>query len=136
MATVSTSRYLIDQARRRFMPTVNNIPGMGAVEKRLLAQEFKPKVLAEPLAGSGLKPVPGNAGLPLLGHSIEMFRGGPDFALHLYRKYGPVFFPTCGSWVLSTFWGRTPPRPCCPTRTKTSRRRAGTRFAVRSSTGA
>jgi cytochrome P450 len=92
MTPTSTPRYLLDQARRRFTPTLNNIPGMGAVEKRLLAHEFKPKVLAQPPAGSGLKPVPGNAGLPLLGHSIEMFRGGPDFALHLYRTCGPVFF--------------------------------------------
>ena len=92
MAPISTPHYLLNQARRRFTPTLNNIPGMGAVEKRLLAHEFKPRVLAQPPAGSGLKPVPGNAGLPLLGHSIEMFRGGPDFALHLYRTYGPVFF--------------------------------------------
>jgi cytochrome P450 len=92
MTPTSTPRYLLDQARRRFTPTLNNIPGMGAVEKRLFAHEFKPKVLAQPPAGSGLKPVPGDAGLPLLGHSIEMFRGGPDFAVHLYRTYGPVFF--------------------------------------------
>ena len=127
MAPTSTPRYLLGQAGRRFTPTLNNIPGMGAAEKRLLAHEFKPKVLAQPPAGSGLKPVPGDAGLPLLGHSIEMFRGGPDFALHLYRTYGPVFFPMCGSWAQSTFWGLTPPRPCCLTKTRTSRRRAGTR---------
>ena len=34
----------------------------------------------------------GDNGLPVLGHIIEMFRGGPDFPLHLYNTRGPVFF--------------------------------------------
>ena len=29
---ISTSHYLLDQARRRLTPTLNTIPGMGAVE--------------------------------------------------------------------------------------------------------
>ena len=29
-------------------------------------------------------------GLPIVGHMVEMFRGGPDFFLQLYRKRGPV----------------------------------------------
>ncbi|MGH3563644.1 MAG: cytochrome P450, partial [Mycobacterium sp.] len=92
MTTISTPRYLLDQAHRRLMPTLSTIPGMAVIEKRSLAHEWKTKVLAAPPAGSGLKPVLGNSGLPLLGHSIEMLRGGPDFALRMYRKYGPVFF--------------------------------------------
>ena len=32
----------------------------------------------------------GDSGLPILGHMIEMFRGGPDFFLHLYRTRGPL----------------------------------------------
>jgi cytochrome P450 len=92
MAAISTRRYRLDQARRRFTPTLNNIPGLGALEKRSLAHEWKTKVLAEPPAGSGLKPVVGNSGMPLLGHTLEMFRGGPDFALHMYRTHGPLFF--------------------------------------------
>jgi cytochrome P450 len=91
-ATISTPRYLLDQARRRFTPTLNTITGMGAVEKRLLAHEWEPKVLAEPPAGSGLKPVLGDAGLPILGHIIEMFRGGPDYALFLYQNRGPLIY--------------------------------------------
>jgi hypothetical protein len=35
MATISTPHYLLDQARRRFTPTLNTIPGMGVVDKRL-----------------------------------------------------------------------------------------------------
>ena len=37
MATISTKDYLLDQAKRRFTPTPDTIPGMGFVEKRLLA---------------------------------------------------------------------------------------------------
>ena len=92
MATISTPEYLLDQAKRRLTPTLNNIPGLGLVEKRLLAHEFKQKVLAEPPPGSGLKPVVGDSGLPILGHIIEGFRGGPDYGLHLYRTRGPVTF--------------------------------------------
>ncbi|MDI3314187.1 MAG: cytochrome P450 [Mycobacterium sp.] len=92
MATISTPHYLLDQARRRCAPTLNNIPGMGAIENRLLAHRWKTKVLAEPPAGSGLKPVLGDSGLPLLGHIIELFREGPDYPLFLYQTRGPVVF--------------------------------------------
>ena len=30
MATISTPHHLLDQARRRFTPTLNTIPGMGS----------------------------------------------------------------------------------------------------------
>ena len=90
MATINTPHYLLDQARRRFTPTMNTIPGLGLVERRLLDVDWKVKTLAAPPQDSGLKPVIGDAGLPILGHTIEMFRGGPEFCLHLYRKYGPV----------------------------------------------
>ena len=53
-ATISTPHYLLDQARRRFTPSVNNIPGMGLVERRLLNTEFPEKKLADPPPGSGL----------------------------------------------------------------------------------
>jgi choline dehydrogenase-like flavoprotein len=35
MTTVSTPRYLLDQARRRLTPTLNTIPGMGMLDERL-----------------------------------------------------------------------------------------------------
>ncbi len=92
MASISTPEYLLDQAKRRFTPTVNTIPGMGLVEKRLLQVDWKQHALAEPPPGSGLKPVMGDSGLPILGHIIEMFRGGPDYILQLYKTHGPVFF--------------------------------------------
>ena len=53
---------------------------------------WKTKVLAKPPVGSDLKPVLGDSGLPILGHTIEFFREGPDFALNMYRKHGPLCF--------------------------------------------
>ena len=93
MATISTKDYLLDQAKRRFTPSpITPCPGMGLLEKRLLAHEWHQLALAEPPAGSGLKPVMGDAGLPIVGHMIELFRGGPDFVLQLYRKRGPIHY--------------------------------------------
>ena len=92
MAAISTPEYLLDQAKRRFTPSINNFPGLGAVEKKLLQTDFKQMSLAEPPPGSDLKQVMGDAGLPVFGHMIEMFRGGPEFLMHLYRKNGPVSF--------------------------------------------
>ena len=92
MVTVSTPQYLLDQARRRLTPTLNTIPGMGLLDERLRNQDWPQYVYAEPPAGSDLKPVMGNDGLPVMGHLIEIFRGGPDYVLEMYRKYGPVYF--------------------------------------------
>lgn len=92
MPTVSTTDYYLDQAKRRLKPTPVTIPGMGLVERRLKEKKWDQFVLADPPAGSDLKPVLGDAGLPILGHMIEIFRGGPDFVLKLYRKHGPVYF--------------------------------------------
>ena len=92
MATVSTPQYLIDQARRRLTPTLNTIPGMGLLDEKLRMTAWQEFVFAEPPPGSGLKPVMGNAGLPVMGHLIEVFRGGPDYVLETYRKFGPVHY--------------------------------------------
>lgn len=92
MTTVSTSRYLVDQAKRRLTPSFNNFPGMAAVERTLLKTEFPKRTLADPPPGSGLKPVVGDAGVPILGHLIEWLRGGPDYQMFLYHNKGPVVF--------------------------------------------
>src|SRR4051812_3163961 len=92
MATISTKDYLLDQAKRRLKPTPVTIPGMGLAEKRLLGREWDQFALAEPPEGRGLKPVMGDAGLPIIGPMIEFFRGGPAFALEIYRKYGPIHY--------------------------------------------
>ena len=91
MPTISTKDYVLDQASRRIRTSpFLTVPGMGAVEKRLLAHDWPQHAWADPPAGSDLKPVMGDNGLPILGHMIEMFRGGPDYWLHLYRTKGPV----------------------------------------------
>ena len=92
MTTVNTPRYLLDQARRRLTPTLNTSPGMGLLDERLRETQWPEFVFAEPPPGSGLKPVMGNNGMPMLGHLIEVFRGGPDYVLETYRKFGPVHY--------------------------------------------
>ena len=92
MATISTPNYLLDQAMRRLKPTPVTVPGMGVIEKRLLATDWDQFKLAEPPAGSGLKPIMGDSGLPVIGHLIEVFRGGPDYVLDIYRKHGPLYY--------------------------------------------
>jgi cytochrome P450 len=92
MTTISTPHYLLDQAKRRLIPTVNTIPGMGVLEKWLLAVDWQQKTLADPPPGSRLKPIVGDSGLPILGHIVEMFREGPDFPLFLYQTRGPITF--------------------------------------------
>ena len=90
MPTISTKDYLLDQAKRRFTTVAQlTVPGMGLLEKRLLAHEWPEHALAEPPAGSDLKPVMGDAGLPILGHMIEMFRGGPDYLAAPVPHHGP-----------------------------------------------
>jgi cytochrome P450 len=90
MPTISTTDYVFDQAKRRLTPSVTNFPGMGLVEKRLLNTHFPEITLAEPPPGSGLKQVIGDKGLPVIAHLIELFRGGPDYLLHMYRNRGPI----------------------------------------------
>ncbi|WP_159929439.1 cytochrome P450 [Rhodococcus sp. WAY2] len=46
--------------------------------------------LAPTPAGSGLKPVHGTAGLPLLGHTLDYLRFGSDFTRARYQRFGPV----------------------------------------------
>ena len=91
-ATISTPHYLLDQARRRLTPSVNNFPGLGLVERRLLNTQFPERKLADPPPGSGLKAAVGDAGLPVIGHLIEMLRGGPDYLMFLYKNKGPVVY--------------------------------------------
>ncbi len=91
-ATINTPKYLLDQARRRFTPSFNNFPGMGLAEARLRNTRFPETFLAHPPAGSGLKPIAGDRGLPILGHMIEMLRGGPEYMMFLYETKGPFVF--------------------------------------------
>lgn len=92
MTTISTPRYMLDQAVRRLKPTPVTIPGMGIVERRLRAKQWDQFVFAQPPAGSDLKPIMGDSGLPVIGHLIETFRSGPEYILEQYRKHGPLYY--------------------------------------------
>ncbi|MEP9394485.1 MULTISPECIES: cytochrome P450 [Gordonia] len=48
------------------------------------------KPLAEPPADSGLKPVMGDAGIPFLGHTVDMLADPLASAMERFEKYGPV----------------------------------------------
>ena len=63
------------------------------IDKWLLNRRWAPRDLSAPPAGSDLEPVPGDPGLPLLGHSLEMLRLGVRYGLKRYETHGPV------SWV-------------------------------------
>ncbi|MCW2782341.1 MAG: cytochrome [Marmoricola sp.] len=54
------------------------------------SRHWPAKPLAEPPAGSDLLAVPGDRGLPLIGHMLDSIRFGLDMALERYQRYGPV----------------------------------------------
>lgn len=65
--------------------------GAGALSQRYPSPT---KALATPPPGSGLEPVLGDFGLPLVGHMLETMTGdGMEFTQERFERYGPV------SWV-------------------------------------
>jgi cytochrome P450 len=70
-----------------------SVVSQDAIDNWLLNRKWAPRDLATPPAGSDLKPVTGDAGLPLLGHSLEMLRLGVRYGLKRYHTHGPI------SWV-------------------------------------
>ncbi|HEX2133323.1 MAG TPA: cytochrome P450 [Actinophytocola sp.] len=60
------------------------------LDEWLFRKEWPTRDLAAPPAGSELKPVRGDTGLPVVGHSLEMLRLGMDYAMRRYRTHGPV----------------------------------------------
>lgn len=58
--------------------------------------------LAAPPPGSGLKPVMGSAGLPLIGHTLKDLADPFAITMHRHEKYGPVCWTgTVGMKVVS-----------------------------------
>jgi cytochrome P450 len=57
-----------------------------------LAERFPSptRALADPPPGSGLRPIPGDYGLPIIGHAIPAMTDNLDFARRRFTRYGPV----------------------------------------------
>ncbi|MEH0971254.1 cytochrome P450 [Micromonospora sp. CPCC 205546] len=66
------------------------VTSLGILDELLARTPLRPGVLATPPAGSGLKPVPGDRGLPFVGLGLQTVRYGPAFQIQLMRRHGPV----------------------------------------------
>lgn len=68
------------------------VPLPRRIEAGLLSAShaYRVRALAPAPAGTGLKPVPGDAGLPLLGHTLDYIRFGSDFTRDRHDRFGPV----------------------------------------------
>ncbi|PXY19095.1 cytochrome P450 [Prauserella muralis] len=77
---------------RERMPPLTALPLPRAVDERILARRWPEGELAPPPPGSGLKPVLGDAGPPVIGHTLRLMRYGVDYGLRRYERYGPVWW--------------------------------------------
>jgi cytochrome P450 len=68
----------------------HDIPTGGPLDRLLRRIPERPAELAAPPAGSGLRPVPGERGLPWLGHALQSLRYGPAFEHLKFHQLGPV----------------------------------------------
>lgn len=72
------------------MPTLHSFPGDGIVDLVHDRIGVTPRRLADPPPGSGLEPVWGEPGLPVLGKTVKLLRDGWQYAVEYYGKYGEV----------------------------------------------
>lgn len=79
-------------AVRERLSSVLLVPAPGRVDAALLglSDRWPPRSLAEPTPGTDLQPVRGDAGLPLLGHTLDYIRFGTRFTRGRYERFGPV----------------------------------------------
>ena len=77
---------------RERMPPATSLPLPRGVDRTVLrlSEQGHARTLAAPPAGSDLKSVPGDFGLPLVGHTLQSMRFGTEYALRRYQRYGPV----------------------------------------------
>ncbi|MFE0022731.1 cytochrome P450 [Amycolatopsis sp. NPDC059021] len=92
MVTMVSTVGKVTEALRERVPPLSSIPLPRTVDERWLDARWPVRELAPPPAGSGLKPVLGDDGPPLVGHVPEMMRFGIEFGLRRYEMYGPVSF--------------------------------------------
>ncbi|AEF41381.1 cytochrome P450 [Hoyosella subflava] len=80
----------IKHAVARHKPTIATLPGTRLIADTLEHHHRRAEPFATPPADSGLKPVLGDAGLPVLGHTFELMRLGPEYQMRRYNQLGPV----------------------------------------------
>ncbi len=78
-----------EQETRRL--SISSVPVPRWLESRALrGGAGRGRPLATPPRGSGLLAVPGDPGVPLIGHGLEWMRYGPRFERARVARYGPV----------------------------------------------
>ncbi|RSN19313.1 cytochrome P450 [Amycolatopsis sp. WAC 04169] len=75
-------------AVRQRVSSLTSVPLPRSVDERWLGATWPVRELAP--APPGLKPVLGDDGAPVLGHTLDFMRFGTDFTLKRYETYGPV----------------------------------------------
>ena len=83
----------VGEAIRDRVPPLLTLPLPARLEQRVLDKRWPISELAVPPVGSGLRPVLGDAGAPIVGHTFELIHFGPDYHFRRQHAFGPV------SWV-------------------------------------
>ena len=128
MATISTTEYLLDQAKRRLTPSFNNFPGMAAVEQQAAEHQLdaaRSSRIRRRAAGSSRS----WAIVACRSSATSSRCCGADRTICYsctkprVRSYS-VTHPSCRA---SRRWVPTQPRSSTPTATRTTPSRAGCR---------
>src|SRR5262245_21253071 len=77
---------MVRQENSRFL----DMPSDSLLDRLLQRIPERPADLAAPPSGSGLKPVPGERGLPWLGNVLQSLRYGPAYENLKFHQLGPV----------------------------------------------
>jgi cytochrome P450 len=80
----------VTEAIRERVPPLTAVPLPRRVDEKWFNQEWPATPLVTPPPGSDLKPVMGDTGAPIIGHSLDFMRFGIDWGLRRYETYGPV----------------------------------------------
>lgn len=73
-------------------PTLHSFPGDGILRRAHERVGTTAVPLADPPEDSGLEPVWGEPGLPVLGKTLQMLRDGWHASIGYYEKYGEVYW--------------------------------------------
>lgn len=114
-----TSPFAPAKKTRERLSSVLLAPVPQSVERGILelSRRWPVRELAAPPTGSGLKPVIGDNGWPLLGHTLDYIRFGSDLSRERYERFGSVSWmgPSARRWWSSQVHRRlkkhSPPRP-------------------------